>query len=131
MVRAWRKAWRNGSAACVLAAFFLPVADARSADLSYGARSEEVYDCTRPPRPPGPRYFPRAEGDSITDGPPALPIPFTRCTTNLTLVPTDSPEDPSYAGSPYGLGKPSYYGFRPPLGQDDPFGRPIRVRPYP
>lgn len=31
-------------------------------------------------------------------------------------VPTNSPLDPTYVGSGYGLGKPSYYGNRPPLG---------------
>ena len=31
-------------------------------------------------------------------------------------VPTNSPADPSYVGSSYGLGKPSYYGNPPPLG---------------
>lgn len=131
MIRAWTKTWRSGCAVCLLVAASSAVTGALAADLSYSAHSEEMFDCTRPPRPPGPRYFPRADGDSITNGPPAPPIPFARCTTGLTLVPTDSPEDPSYAGSPYGLGKPSYYGFRPPLGQDDPFSRPIRVRPYP
>ncbi|WP_378991388.1 hypothetical protein [Methylobacterium gregans] len=43
-------------------------------------------------------------------------------------MPTDAPNDPSYVGSAYGLGKPSYYGFTPPLGWDDPFDR--AVLPY-
>ena len=119
---------RKGWAARVLVATVALAFNAEAADLSF---SEYGSDCTQPARPPASRYFPRGDGDSITNGPPAPPIPFVRCTSNLSLVPTDSPEDPSYVGSPYGLGKPSYYGFRPPLGHDDPFGRPIRVRPYP
>ncbi len=47
----------------------------------------------------------------------------------MAPVPTDAPDDPSYVGSAYGLGKPSYYGFRPGLGYDDPFGRPLRYCP--
>ena len=31
-------------------------------------------------------------------------------------VPTNSYADPTYVGSSYGLGKPSYYGNPPPLG---------------
>ena len=44
---------------------------------------------------------------------------------NRAPVPTNAPDDPSYVGSTYGLGKPSYYGLTPPLGVDDPFGRPL------
>ncbi|MFC6773617.1 hypothetical protein ACFQFE_06690 [Methylobacterium gregans] len=50
------------------------------------------------------------------------------CVPRRAPVPTDAPNDPSYVGSAYGLGKPSYYGFTPPLGWDDPFDR--AVLPY-
>ncbi len=33
-------------------------------------------------------------------------------------APTNAPNDPSYVGSAYGLGRPSYYGMPPPLGVD-------------
>ena len=82
-----------------------------------------------PPGPeagPMPRYFPRAEGD---DGVRGRPVPLRRqalrCRPRRAPVPTNAPDDPSYVGSAYGLGKPSYYGFTPPLGVDDPFGRPL------
>lgn len=75
---------------------------------------------------PPPRYFPRAEGD---DGVRGYPLPLRRqalrCRPRRAPVPTNAPDDPSYVGSAYGLGKPSYYGFTPPLGVDDPFGRPL------
>ena len=75
---------------------------------------------------PMPRYFPRAEGD---DGVRGRPLPLRRqalrCRPRRAPVPTNAPDDPSYVGSAYGLGKPSYYGFTPPLGVDDPFGRPL------
>ena len=75
---------------------------------------------------PLPRYFPRAEGD----GPVVRRVPVPRrhlagCIPRRVPVPTDQPGDPSYVGSAYGLGKPSYYGFTPPLGVDDPYGRPL------
>ncbi len=130
MVLGWRWALRPCGVALMVAGTILVTGPAPAADLPFAGYADDAFDCTRPARPPAPRFFPRADGDSITNGPPAPPIPFTRCTSNLSLVPTDAPDDPSYAGSPYGLGKPSYYGFRPPLGHDDPFGRPIRVRPY-
>ena len=47
------------------------------------------------------------------------------CRPRRVPIPTDAPDDPSYVGSTYGLGKPSYYGFVPALGIDDPFGRPV------
>ncbi len=60
------------------------------------------------------------------------PLPRRRvgvaCTPRRVPTPTNAPDDPSYVGSPYGLGKPSYYGFTPPLGIDDPYGR--SVLPY-
>jgi len=79
--------------------------------------------------PLAPRYFPRGDADAGT--PRALPPPrrLAGCTPRRVPVPTDAPDDPSYVGSAYGLGKPSYYGFTPPLGRDDPFGRPLRYCP--
>lgn len=88
----------------------------------------------RPPPPPGagprcaPRYFPRGDGEETVSRCVApVPVP-AGCVPRLAPVPTDAPDDPSYAGSAYGLGKPSYYGFTPPLGWDDPFDR--AVLPY-
>lgn len=75
---------------------------------------------------PMPRYFPRAEGDD-SSGSRAVPLrrQALRCRARRVPIPTDAPDDPSYVGSAYGLGKPSYYGFTPPLGVDDPYGRPL------
>ncbi|KQQ48077.1 hypothetical protein ASF58_01650 [Methylobacterium sp. Leaf125] len=76
-----------------------------------------------------PRYFPRAEEDGGVVN--RSPVPRRRlagCIARRVPIPTDAPGDPSYVGSAYGLGKPSYYGFTPPLGVDDPYGRPLR--PY-
>ena len=74
----------------------------------------------------GPRFFPRNDG---IDRPPVYAI-RTRvipvgCTPRQVPVPTNAPDDPSYVGSEYGLSHPSYYGFTPPLGVDDPFGRSL------
>lgn len=84
-----------------------------------------------PSAAPGPRYFPRGEGEA--DAAVLAPRPARRrlagCAPWRVPVPTDAPDDPSYVGSEYGLGKPSYYGFRPGLGRDDPFGRPLRYCP--
>lgn len=76
--------------------------------------------------PPLPRYFPRGDGMESE----ALPPPPRRrvrlaCTPRRAPTPTNAPDDPSYVGSPYGLGRPSYYGFTPPPGIDDPFGRSL------
>lgn len=83
----------------------------------------------QPEPPPLPRYFPRGDG---MESDSTLPLPRRRvrfaCTPRRVPVPTNAPDDPSYVGSPYGLGKPSYYGFTPPLGIDDPYGR--SVLPY-
>lgn len=76
--------------------------------------------------PLAPRYFPRGDGsDSFY---PAVPgrISAPGCIPRRALVPTNAPNDPSYVGSEYGLSKPSYYGFTPPRGVDDPYGRPLR-----
>ncbi len=74
----------------------------------------------------GPRFFPRNDG--IERRPVyalrtrAIPV---GCTPRRVPVPTNAPDDPSYVGSEYGLSHPSYYGFTPPLGVDDPFGRSL------
>ena len=76
-----------------------------------------------------PRYFPRAEEDGgVVHRGPVPRRRLTGCIPRRVPIPTDAPGDPSYVGSAYGLGKPSYYGFTPPLGVDDPYGRPLR--PY-
>ncbi|MFH6785355.1 MULTISPECIES: hypothetical protein [Methylobacterium] len=77
------------------------------------------------PRPvpgpaPAPRYFPRGDSDAST----AARVPAA-C---IDFVPTNAPGDPTYVGSPFGLGKPSYYGFPPPRGVDDPYGRRLARR---
>lgn len=83
-----------------------------------------------PTAPPAPRFFPRGDGDALVDGPPRpLPRRLVGCAPRAAPVPTNAPSDPSYVGSEYGLGKPSYYGFRPGLGYDDPFDRPLRYCP--
>lgn len=83
----------------------------------------------RPYPPSAPRFFPRGDGAE----PVAVRAPprrlYAGCPSQRGYVPTNDPDDPSYVGSTYGLGKPSYYGFRPALGQDDPFGRPLRDCP--
>ena len=97
----------------------------RAADFfDTGRRSEgpEAFEGATPL----PRYFPRAEGDDRVVR--RAPVPLRRvagCIPRRAPVPTDRPGDPSYVGSAYGLGKPSYYGFTPPLGVDDPYGRPL------
>ncbi|SDA30912.1 hypothetical protein SAMN02799622_04859 [Methylobacterium sp. UNC378MF] len=73
-----------------------------------------------------PRFFPRNDG---LDRRPVYAIRSrvvpVGCTPRRVPVPTNAPDDPSYVGSEYGLGHPSYYGFTPPLGVDDPFGRSL------
>ncbi|WP_233382102.1 hypothetical protein [Methylobacterium sp. C25] len=77
---------------------------------------------------PGPRYFPRGDGEA--DASTLAPVPVRHrilgCTPWRVPVPTDALDDPSYVGSAFGLGKPSYYGNPPGPGRDDPFGRPLR-----
>ena len=73
-----------------------------------------------------PRFFPRSDGTARR---PVYairnrPVPVA-CTPRRAPVPTNAPDDPSYVGSEYGLSHPSYYGFTPPLGVDDPFGRSL------
>ena len=47
----------------------------------------------------------------------------------VTRAPTNAPDDPTYVGSVFGLGRPSYHGTTPPPGVDDPFGRRVRACP--
>lgn len=65
-------------------------------------------------------------------GPRRLPPPLVGLRpcpppTYVTRAPTNAPDDPTYVGSSFGLGKPSYYGTVPPPGVDDPYGRLPRV----
>lgn len=113
-----RSAWRSFLAA----GLFLPALGgaAWSADFSEGG-SVMIEDM-----PPLPRFFPREDGDQT--GPGILRARRQRivgCVPRRVPVPTNELGDPSYVGSTYGLGKPSVYGFTPPLGVDDPFGRPV------
>jgi hypothetical protein len=79
-----------------------------------------------PEAPPALRYFPRGDGSESQMVAPPLPRRVVaRCTPRRAPVPTNAPDDPSYVGSPYGLGHPSYYGFTPPPGIDDPYGRSL------
>lgn len=120
---------RDGTVLALLAG--LLAAPAGAADLGSLAfptpgRAAEGYA----PEPESlPRYFPRADEDGGVVH--RSPVPRRRlagCIPRRVPIPTDAPGDPSYVGSAYGLGKPSYYGFTPPLGVDDPYGRPLR--PY-
>ncbi len=78
------------------------------------------------PRPapgaPPLRYFPRGDSDASVG-------PRARARSECQeFVPTNALGDPTYVGSPFGLGKPSYYGFTPPRGIDDPYGRRLGRR---
>ena len=109
--------------ACPLVLACLLGPPVRAADLP-------VFEPGPPAAPPAPRFFPRGDGDALVDGPPRpLPRRLVGCAPRVAPVPTNAPSDPSYVGSEYGLGKPSYYGFRPGLGYDDPFDRPLRYCP--
>lgn len=111
---------RFGLLAGVLVTGLLPAGAADLVEpIAPGGGGEPVYA-------PMPRYFPRAEGEDSA-GPRLAPArrPVLRCRLRRVPIPTDAPGDPSYVGSAYGLGKPSYYGFTPPLGVDDPFGRSL------
>lgn len=72
-----------------------------------------------------PRFFPRGDGSESE----ALATRPRRgvlgCRPRRAPVPTNAPDDPSFVGSEYGLSRPSYYGFTPPRGVDDPYGRPV------
>ena len=74
---------------------------------------------------PLPRYFPREEGDNNPPRTRAGSRSRLACVPRRVPVPTSEPDDPSYVGSAYGLGKPNYYGIKPVLGVDDPFGRSL------
>ncbi|TXM74619.1 hypothetical protein FV226_05915 [Methylobacterium sp. WL12] len=110
-----RATWMIPALVCGLAA-----APANAADL-FGAEPAPTYDLPSN----APRYFPRGDGsDNVLQARP-LPVRRAGCLPRRVPVPTNAPDDPSYVGSTYGLSKPSYYGFTPPLGVDDPFGRPL------
>lgn len=100
------------------------------ATLAMPAAAADLLEPGVLPGPQAPRFFPRGDDGVDSDRPP---LPRLRrlvgCAPRSAPVPTDAPDDPSYVGSAYGLGKPSYYGFRPGLGHDDPFGRPLRYCP--
>ncbi|WP_244478944.1 hypothetical protein [Methylobacterium sp. Leaf106] len=96
-------------------------ADARERwSTPYGVEANRPVPGAEPP----PRYFPRADEDSTPRRERARPRRLA-CIPRSVPIPTDAPDDPSYVGSTYGLGKPSYYGFKPALGVDDPFGRSL------
>ena len=120
MMGGWQRA---RYALLALALIPVPGAPAPAADLS-------EFGTATPLSPSAPRFFPRGDGDVLIDGPPRpLPRRLVGCAPRAAPVPTNAPSDPSYVGSEYGLGKPSYYGFRPGLGYDDPFDRPLRYCP--
>ena len=113
---------RRGLAAFALGVLLGSGPAARAADRPDGVDG--------PLLPTAPRFFPRSDGpDSPGHSRVARLRGLAECAPRRAAVPTDAPDDPSYVGSPYGLGKPSYYGFRPALGHDDPFGRPLRYCP--
>lgn len=108
-------------------ALLLAMGPAAAADLAAPYGSPYGYPGEPPPLPaPAPRYFPRGDGSepAVVVLPPPRRLVAT-CTPRRAPVPTNSPDDPSYVGSPYGLGHPSYYGFTPPPGIDDPYGRSL------
>ncbi|KQO59536.1 hypothetical protein ASF22_07795 [Methylobacterium sp. Leaf87] len=121
-VTATGRSWRPGG---LIALGLLVGWPARAADFLDAGRPTEGYEALDGVAPL-PRFFPRAEGDDSVVR--RAPVPRRRvagCIPRRAPVPTDRPGDPSYVGSAYGLGKPSYYGFTPPLGVDDPYGRPL------
>ncbi len=49
---------------------------------------------------PAPRFFPRGDGDGLSDRPPRpLPRRLAGCAPRIAPVPTNAPDDPSYVGS--------------------------------
>jgi hypothetical protein len=113
---------KSGPMSVLLAAGLLIAGSAGAADLDDSGPSPGVpYEAG----PPSLRYFPRGDG---SDPRLAAARPLGRpvgCRPRRAPVPTNAPDDPSYVGSAYGLSRPSYYGLTPPLGVDDPFGRPL------
>lgn len=113
---------------CAASAWAADMASGSGYGYGYGG-SGGAAACYDVPSPSGqPRYFPRGEGEQDAAAAPRAMVRRCRpgCVPRQVPIPTDAPDDPSYVGSEYGLGKPSYYGFRPGLGHDDPFGRPLR-----
>ncbi|WP_407525126.1 hypothetical protein [Methylobacterium oryzisoli] len=94
--------------------------------LLLSAPSALAADLLEPAYNPVIRYFPRSD-EVVRPPPPPPPLPPPVCPPGYGRVPTNALDDPSYVGSAYGLGKPSKYGFTPPLGTDDPYGRRLRV----
>lgn len=86
-------------------------------------------DLLEPAYNPVIRYFPRSDETVVRRPPPPPPLLLPACPPGYGRVPTNGLDDPSYVGSAYGLGKPSRYGFTPPLGTDDPYGRRLRACP--
>ncbi|MCJ2129458.1 hypothetical protein [Methylobacterium sp. E-045] len=124
-----RETARGRAARALIAMGFVAAAGGgpvRAADVRerwstpYGVEADRPDPGIEPP----PRYFPRAEEDSAPRRERARPRRVA-CIPRRVPIPTDAPDDPSYVGSAYGLGKPSYYGFKPALGVDDPFGRSL------
>lgn len=124
-----RRALRAIAGGCIATGLVLTPVWVLAADLFGkqrhigGAPAYEDLDELGPP--PLPRFFPRegSESDVVVVAP--LKRSVRICRPRRVPVPTNAPDDPSYVGSTYGLGKPSYYGFVPALGIDDPFGRPV------
>lgn len=124
-----RGALRAIAGGCVATGLVLIAGKVPAADLFERQRHPGIppsyQDLDEPGPPPLPRYFPRDGGESdvvVVKRPTRI---VRGCRPRRVPIPTDAPDDPSYVGSPYGLGKPSYYGFVPALGIDDPFGRPV------
>ena len=124
-----RGALRAIAGGCLATGLVLIAGKAPAADLFERQRHPGVpppyQDLDEPGPPPLPRYFPRDGGESdvvVVERPTRI---ARGCRPRRVPIPTDAPDDPSYVGSTYGLGKPSYYGFVPALGIDDPFGRPV------
>jgi hypothetical protein len=112
-----RVAGRRGATA--LGIVLLVAGPGHAADLDIRGSGEATLSAS-------PRFFPRSDGLErravYAARSRAVPVD---CTPRRAPVPTNAPDDPSYVGSEYGLSHPSYYGFTPPLGVDDPFGRSL------
>lgn len=122
------RAWLTSAGTTL--ALTLVLTSAEAADLFERQRSFERGIAgplveEEPELAPLPRFFPREGGEAEPVIVPRARRIVRSCRPRRAPVPTDAPDDPSYVGSTYGLGKPSYYGFVPGLGTDDPFGRPV------